>query len=63
MSVQKNKPATKTESKTSNVKPKDLSAKKEEITEELDDLIDKIDEVLEENAAEFVANYIQRGGE
>jgi prokaryotic ubiquitin-like protein Pup len=26
-------------------------------------LIDEIDEVLEENAEEFVKNYVQRGGE
>ena len=32
-------------------------------TEELDALIDEIDEVLEENAEEFVKNYVQRGGE
>jgi len=26
-------------------------------------LIEEIDEVLEENAEEFVKNYVQRGGE
>jgi ubiquitin-like protein Pup len=29
----------------------------------LDRIIDEIDEVLEENAEEFVKNYVQRGGE
>jgi ubiquitin-like protein Pup len=29
----------------------------------MDSLIDEIDEVLEENAEEFVKNYVQRGGE
>jgi ubiquitin-like protein Pup len=29
----------------------------------LDDLLDEIDEVLEENAEEFVRNYVQKGGE
>jgi prokaryotic ubiquitin-like protein Pup len=29
----------------------------------IDDILDEIDEVLEENAQEFVANYIQKGGE
>jgi ubiquitin-like protein Pup len=29
----------------------------------LDDLLDEIDEVLEENAEEFVKNYVQKGGE
>ncbi len=31
--------------------------------EKLDDLLDEIDQVLEENAEEFVRNYIQKGGE
>ena len=30
---------------------------------DLDDLLDEIDEVLEENAEEFVRNYVQKGGE
>lgn len=30
---------------------------------DLDKLIEEIDDVLEENAEEFVQNYIQRGGE
>lgn len=29
----------------------------------LDDLLDEIDEVLEENAEEFVKNYVQKGGQ
>lgn len=28
-----------------------------------DDLLDEIDAVLEENAAEFIRDYIQKGGE
>jgi ubiquitin-like protein Pup len=35
----------------------------EKIKEELDDLLDEIDSVLEENAEEFVRNYVQKGGE
>lgn len=31
--------------------------------EELDALLDDIDEVLEEDAAEFVSAYIQKGGQ
>ena len=31
--------------------------------EKLDELLDEIDQVLEENAEEFVRNYIQKGGE
>jgi ubiquitin-like protein Pup len=32
-------------------------------TEETDDLLDEIDQVLEKNAAEFVEQYVQKGGE
>ena len=32
-------------------------------TSEVDDLLDEIDEVLEENAEEFVKNYVQKGGQ
>ena len=35
----------------------------EEITERIDDLLEEIDSVLEENAEEFVKNYVQKGGE
>ncbi len=40
-----------------------LAKKGEELKEEMDALVDEIDEVLEENAEEFVKNYVQRGGE
>lgn len=39
------------------------SATGEKLKAELDDLIDEIDEVLEDNAEEFVRNYVQKGGE
>lgn len=51
------------EEQTKNPEPKDLSAEKEKLKEGLDELLDEIDEVLEEDAATFVANYIQRGGQ
>jgi ubiquitin-like protein Pup len=35
----------------------------EKIKEELDELLDEIDSVLEENAEEFVRNYVQKGGQ
>ena len=35
----------------------------EKLKAELDDLLDEIDEVLEEDAEEFVRNYVQKGGE
>ncbi|MEE9518681.1 MAG: ubiquitin-like protein Pup [bacterium] len=39
------------------------SDKGQKLKEDLDHLIDQIDEVLEENAEEFVRNYVQRGGQ
>jgi len=35
----------------------------EALTERIDDILDEIDTVLEENAEEFVKNYVQKGGE
>ncbi|GMQ84647.1 MAG: ubiquitin-like protein Pup [Acidimicrobiia bacterium] len=35
----------------------------EELTDRIDDLLDEIDTVLEENAEEFVKNYVQKGGQ
>jgi ubiquitin-like protein Pup len=40
-----------------------LAKKGEKLKEDMDALVDEIDEVLEENAEEFVKNYVQRGGE
>ena len=34
-----------------------------ELRDELDDLLDDIDSILEENATEFVSQYIQKSGE
>jgi len=42
---------------------KKLAKKGEELKEEMDSLMDEIDAVLEENAEEFVKNYVQRGGQ
>ena len=33
------------------------------LRDDLDSLLDEIDGVLEENAEEFVKNYVQKGGE
>ena len=38
-------------------------ARGQELKEDIDDLLDEIDSVLEENAEEFVRNYVQKGGE
>lgn len=37
--------------------------KREATPEDIDELLDEIDSVLEENAEEFVATYLQKGGE
>ena len=39
------------------------SERGEKIKAELDDILDEIDEVLEDNAEEFVRNYVQKGGQ
>jgi ubiquitin-like protein Pup len=59
---QKKKPAPK--ERVDEAPEVDAPAKQgEKIKEELDDLLDEIDSVLEENAEEFVRNYVQKGGE
>jgi ubiquitin-like protein Pup len=40
-----------------------VSDKAEELKHQMDDLLDEIDEVLEDNAEEFVRNYVQKGGQ
>jgi ubiquitin-like protein Pup len=35
----------------------------EKLKEDIDKLVDEIDNVLEENAEEFVKNYVQKGGQ
>lgn len=39
------------------------SEKGEKLKAEIDDILDEIDEVLEDNAEEFVRNYVQKGGQ
>ncbi len=39
------------------------SDRAEKLKAEIDELLDEIDEVLEDNAEEFVRNYVQKGGE
>jgi ubiquitin-like protein Pup len=58
----KQKPAPKEREETDEETP--ATAKQgEELKAELDDLLDEIDTVLEDNAEEFVRNYVQKGGE
>lgn len=62
-SEQKQKPASGGSGDTPVAKPASMAKKGEGLKADLDDLMDEIDEVLEQNASEFVKNYIQRGGE
>ncbi len=39
------------------------SERADKLKADLDDLLDEIDDVLEENAEEFVKNYVQKGGQ
>ena len=43
--------------------PKVVPKTAEEIKEATKAMLDEIDEVLEENAEEFVRNYVQKGGQ
>jgi ubiquitin-like protein Pup len=42
---------------------KKMSKKGKDLKDEMDALVEDIDAVLEENAEEFVKNYVQRGGQ
>ncbi|MGA2930788.1 MAG: ubiquitin-like protein Pup [Acidimicrobiales bacterium] len=53
---------TETETEVDEATPA-TSERGEKIKAELDDLLDEIDEVLEDNAEEFVRNYVQKGGQ
>ncbi len=54
--------STETEEEVAEAAPPS-SERGEKIKAELDDLLDEIDEVLEDNAEEFVRNYVQKGGQ
>jgi prokaryotic ubiquitin-like protein Pup len=54
--------STETEVEVEEVTPAS-SERGEKIKADLDDLLDEIDEVLEDNAEEFVRNYVQKGGQ
>ncbi len=40
-----------------------VEERKEQIDEDVDSILDEIDEVLETNAAEFIASFVQKGGQ
>ena len=41
----------------------ETAERQKELTEDVDSILDEIDEVLEENAEEFVRQYVQKGGQ
>ena len=56
-------PRTPTQREEGGVGTSQLPKKGERIREELDRLLDELDDLPEENAEEFVASYVQRGGQ
>ena len=61
--AKKHSPAERVDEETGAAPPAAPSDAGERIKAELDDILDEIDGVLEENAEEFVRNYVQKGGE
>jgi ubiquitin-like protein Pup len=59
--IRKQRTERKTEDTTT--QPDVDATKGDQIKADLDDLLDEIDEVLEDNAEEFVRNYVQKGGQ
>jgi ubiquitin-like protein Pup len=55
----RNGPQAKEEAKAN---PKVIEGGKK-LKDEMDKLVDEIDDVLEENAEEFIKNYVQKGGQ
>lgn len=61
---QKRRPAQTRETTTTEEEEASASTERgERLKAEIDDLLDEIDEVLEDNAEEFVRNYVQKGGQ
>lgn len=58
---ERQRPQRRTEDQTTD--QPELGAQDATSVEEIDDLLDEIDSVLEENAEEFIKNYVQKGGE
>lgn len=65
MEKQERRPETKKDAQAKeDVKPNPKVVEAgEKLKEDIDKLVDEIDDVLEENAEEFVKNYVQKGGE
>ncbi len=61
--MKKKTTSQRTEDEAVDVAAPSSTEKSEKLKAELDDLLDEIDEVLEDNAEEFVRNYVQKGGQ
>lgn len=62
--MREEKPKRRTHEDEESFEPEPLGAdRREKLDEDTEELLDEIDDVLEENAAEFVHSYIQKGGE
>jgi ubiquitin-like protein Pup len=59
----KKRPTTDHEANTVEEAAPATTERSERLKTETDDLLDEIDEVLENNAEEFVRDYVQKGGE
>jgi ubiquitin-like protein Pup len=59
----KTTPSERTDSAVETEEAPPSTERGEKLKAELDDLLDEIDEVLEDNAEEFVRNYVQKGGQ
>lgn len=51
------------QSESEPVEAKNQQAEGERLKAEMDDLLDEIDGVLEENAEDFIRDFVQKGGE
>ncbi|HKH88942.1 MAG TPA: ubiquitin-like protein Pup [Acidimicrobiales bacterium] len=60
---QKRRPAQSREGTVEEEEAPASAERGERLKAEIDDLLDEIDEVLEDNAEEFVRNYVQKGGQ
>lgn len=61
---EKKQPNKKTsDEKQTSIPPKDMKATGDELKKKIADVLDDIEEVLEENAEEMVAGFVQRGGQ
>lgn len=59
--TQKNKQEAAPQAEVTETEAKDLS--NEELSDSTDDILDEIDDVLEQNAEQFVADFVQKGGQ